>query len=187
LGQRIPTSPNDLSKGLTDTQAHVDVLSHEGTHTYSLQAVRIDAQQRAQHVRAERICERGQALHGIQKHVRVVVLNRLKEYVADGGLERAHRLVGCGSRAEAHQFAQEEQAVGADGEQGILEELERSLVGRTYAGFLWLTGWSRGDRRGGRNTNREHHARFSGKQADRLGGYLDETLDVLENLFKNRS
>jgi hypothetical protein len=70
-----------------------------------LQAVYIDADQRAQHIRAKRICKRGQALNSIQEDVRIVVLNGLQKYITDGGLERAHSLLWCGSCADTHQFA----------------------------------------------------------------------------------
>ena len=118
-----------MPEGLPDAQAHINILLRESARAHSLQAIRIHADQRAQHIRAKRIRERGQALHGIQEYVRVVVLNGLQEYIADGGLERAHSLVGRRSRADCHQLAQEEQAVGSDGEQGVLEKLERPLVG----------------------------------------------------------
>jgi hypothetical protein len=105
LGQCLPAPPDDLAKSLPDTQAHVDVLSHNRAHAYTLQVVRIDMHQRTQHIGAKRICECGEALHGIQEYVRIVVLNCLQEYITDGGLECTHRLVWRGSCADGHQFA----------------------------------------------------------------------------------
>jgi hypothetical protein len=106
--QRIAASPNDLPEGLPDAQTHVNILLYESAHAHSLQPIRIHADQRAQHIGAKRISERSQALHCIQEYVRIVVLHGLQEYIADGRLERAHSLVGRTSRADGHQFAQEE-------------------------------------------------------------------------------
>jgi hypothetical protein len=127
--QHIPASPNDLPEGLPDAQTHVNILLCKSARAHSLQTIRIHADQRAQHICAKRIRERSQALHGIQEYVRIVVLDGLQEYVADGRFERAHSLVGRASRADGHQFAQEEQAVCPDGQQCVLEKLKRPLIG----------------------------------------------------------
>ena len=90
----------------------------------------------------------------------------------------AHRLMRCGSCTDGHQPAQEEQAVGTNGEQGFLEELSAL--------------WSSGSRAGATeaieaDARRTVSARFSSKRPDRFGVCLGETLSILKDLFESGS
>ena len=103
----------------------------------AVDTVRVRLHEPAEDVLAVPVDHRGETLHGVQEHVRVVILDRLHEDGENAGhecaVERGCRETARGRPTRGDELAQEEQTVRPDGEKGVLEEFEGLLVRLLWA------------------------------------------------------